>query len=77
MKCRIVKRNTSGCGDVSRFDWYYAQRNIFGVWIDLRHHPFISTYDSYDMHLNTVERWLDDYINGHNPKTEEVVKEYE
>ncbi len=77
MKCRIVKRNTSSTGEVSRFDWYYAQRNILGVWIDLRLHPFISTYDSYDMDLNTVERWLDNYINGHSPATEEVVKTYE
>jgi hypothetical protein len=77
MKYRIVKRNTSGSGEVSKWDWYYAQRNIFGVWVDLRLHPFVSTYDSYDMHLNTVERWLDNYINGKGPKSEEVVKTYE
>jgi hypothetical protein len=76
-KYRIVKRNISGSGVVSRWDWYYAQRNIFGVWIDLRLHPFISTYDAYDMDLNTVERWLNNYINGKGPKTEEVVKTYE
>ncbi len=77
MKYRIVKRNTSSSGDVSRFDWYYAQRNILGIWVDLRFHPFISTYDAYDMDLNTVERWLDNYINGKGPKNEEVVKEYD
>jgi hypothetical protein len=77
MKYRIVKRNTNTLGDITRWDWYYAQRNIFGVWIDLRFHPFISTYDSYDVDLNAVERWLDNHINGKGPKTEEVVKTYE
>ena len=76
MKYRIVKRNTNGNGDITRFDWYYAQRNIFGMWVDLRFHPFISTYDSYDVDLVVVERWLNNYINGLGPKSEEVVKTY-
>lgn len=76
-KYRIVKRNTNSHGDITRFDWYYAQRNIFGVWVDLRFHPFISIYDSYDVDLMVVERWLDNYINGLGPKSEEVVKTYE
>lgn len=77
MKYRIVKRNTTIDGSISRFDWYYAQRNILGLWIDLRFHPFISTYDSYDSDFSIVERWLNNYINGQSPKSEEVVKTYE
>jgi hypothetical protein len=76
-KYRIVKRNTNIVGEIYRFNWYYAQRNILGVWVDLRLHPFISTYDSYDSDLIIVERWLNNYINGKGQKTEEVVKEYE
>jgi hypothetical protein len=78
-KYRIVKRNTNGNGDIDMFGkyWYYAQCNIFGVWVDLRHNPFAETYDSYDSDLIFVERWLNNYINGKGQKTEEVVKEYE
>lgn len=77
MKYRIVKRNTNGYGEIRYSPWYYAQRNILGIWIDLRFHPFADVYDSYDIDYNTVERWLEKYIGGKGPMTEEVVKEYE
>jgi hypothetical protein len=74
---RIVKRNTNALGEIRKYPYYYAQRNILGVWIDLLHHPFINTFNSYDTDLSVVEEWLDDRINGKRSKTEEVVKEYE
>jgi hypothetical protein len=77
MKYRIVKRNFDTRGEVRRWNWYYAQRNIFGIWVDLRLHPFIDTFDSYDMDLNTVERWLNVYISNKGSATEEVVKTYD
>lgn len=78
MKYRIVKRNTNSMGEVRESSWYYAQeRNILGIWVDLRFHPFISTYDSYDIHYGVVEKWLENYIKGKDSPTEEVVKTYD
>jgi hypothetical protein len=90
MKYRIVKRNTTAFGGFSQYlrnlfkgnlirvDRYYAQCNILGVWIDLRYHPFISTYDAYDVHLERVEKWLENHIRrGKESPTQEVVKTYD
>ncbi len=76
-KYRIVKRNTYPSGGISRYPYYYAQRNIFGIWVDLRFHPFADTYNASDMEFDAVERWLNDYIEGNRPQIEEVVKVYE
>jgi hypothetical protein len=77
MKYRIVKRNTTAFGGFSQYLRYYAQCNILGVWIDLRYHPFISTYDAYDVHLERVEKWLENHIRGKESPTQEVVKTYD
>jgi hypothetical protein len=74
MKYRIVKRRV----DRYYFHYaYYAQINIWGIWIDLKYHPFVDAYNAYDMDFDTVERWLKDYIEGKKPVNEEVVKTYD
>jgi hypothetical protein len=76
MKYRIVKRARG-----SRKPWYIAQRKIFGIWVDLRFHPFANVFDSYDMSLNVVERWMENYLKSkikvNEPFTEEVEKTYD
>jgi hypothetical protein len=70
IKYRIVKRK------VNRYYYYYAQTNILGIWVDLRFHPFVDTYDAHDVHFDTVDNWLKDYIKG-KPDVDEVVKTYD
>lgn len=77
MKYRIVKRNRNFLGELSTCPWYYAQRNILGVWIDIRHNPYITAYDSYDDDLVIVEKWLENHIQGKKSPTQEVVKTYD
>jgi hypothetical protein len=84
MKYRIVKRNTNGLGEISKYPWYYAQRNILGVWFDLRYHPLISTYNAFDRNLEVVELWLENHIwkitfgvRSKESPTQEVVKTYD
>jgi hypothetical protein len=78
MKYRIVSRNNSPWDGTYRDSpYYYAQMKVFGMWIDCRYNPFESSYDTYDVELKTVERWVDRQIHGSQPVTEEVVKTYD
>lgn len=78
MKYRIVSRNSTpwdGCyGD---YPYYYAQMNVFGIWIDCRFHPFKSVYDSFDTNLEVVDNWINQQLSNKKPVKEEVVKTYD
>ena len=75
MKYRIVRRNRAISGDYFPDSyWYYAQVNVFGIWIDCHWNPFISDWGSYDTTSESVEQW----IQGRKIKTkQEVVKTYD
>lgn len=79
MKYRIVRRNRAPNGEC--IGWYYAQMNIFGIWIDCRHQFFIDTYNSTDKYLEVVEKWVKDEIKVEDvfkcPVQQEVVKTYD
>lgn len=79
MKYRIVSRNKSPFnGSTLGHPYYYAQFEVFGVWIDCRYNPLVDdTYDCYDTKLSVVERWVNSQIGERLPVEEEVVKTYD
>ena len=79
MKYRIVSRNKSPYSN-STLDYlyYYAQFKVFGKWIDCLYNPFNdSRYDSYDIEIAAVERWVNRQNGQGPPLKEEVVKTYD
>ena len=72
MKYRIVKRHNDNYK-------YYAQKCIFGIWIDCKYFDLISvhSYDSYDDSFEVVRGWIDTKINPQKYPKEEVVEIYE
>lgn len=77
MKYRIVSRNRHLNGDCCSYEYYYAQVNVFGIWIDCHLNPFISTYNSFDTELKVVEEWVQSRIKQKEPVQQEVVKTYD
>jgi hypothetical protein len=78
MKYRIVSRNSSSWdGSYGDYPYYYAQMNVFGIWIDCRFHPFKSVYNSHDPYLETVDKWINQQLSDKKPVKEEVVKTYD
>jgi len=79
MKYRIVSRNKSPhAGNTINCTYYYAQVNVFGVWIDCRYYPFFDdVWDAYDTNFDCVERWVKRQISIKEPMKEEVVKTYD
>jgi hypothetical protein len=77
MKYRIVSRNRLADGQPCYSLYYYAQMNVFGTWIDCNLNPFVDTYDSYDLELKVVERWVNSQLEKKEPLKEEVVKTYD
>ncbi len=78
MKYRIVSRNSSPWdGSYRNYSYYYAQMNVFGIWIDCRFHPFKSVYDSFDTDLEVVDKWINRQLSDKKPVKEEVVKTYD
>ena len=78
MKYRIVCRNKNPWDNYCRdnYSWYYAQFEVFGVWIDCRYNPLVNPYDTFDSELEVVERWVNNKIER-IPRKEEVVKTYD
>ncbi len=78
MKYRIVSRNSSlWDGSYGDYPYYYAQMNVFGIWIDCRFHPFKSVYNSHDPDLEVVDNWINQQLSNKKPVKEEVVKTYD
>jgi hypothetical protein len=78
MKYRIVSRNSWPWGGSYRdYLYYYAQMNVFGIWIDCRFYPFKSVYDSFDTDLEVVDKWINQQLSNMKPVKEEVVKTYD
>jgi len=78
MKYRIVSRNRCPWdGNYIDYPYYYAQMNVFGIWIDCRFHPFKSIYNSHDLDLKTVDNWINQQLSDKKPVKEEVVKTYD
>jgi hypothetical protein len=77
MKYRIVSRNKYADGRPCHHLNYFAQMNVFGTWVDCNLNPFVNTYDSYDMELKVVEKWVNSQLIKKEPLKEEVVKTYD
>lgn len=77
MKYRIVSRNKKPSGEHSNYPWFYAQMEVFGIWVDCRFHPMKESYNSYDANAETVDMWINSQIAENEPMKEEVVKTYD
>lgn len=77
MKYRIVSRNRLPDGEPCYSLYYYAQMNVLGTWVDCHLNPFVNTYDSYDLELKVVEKWVNFQFKKKDPLKEEVVKTYD
>jgi hypothetical protein len=61
----------------SRREWYYAQMNVLGIWIDCNFNPFVDTWNASDADFKEVEEWIQNRIKGNSPIQQEVVKTYD
>ena len=77
MKYRIVSRNRLANGEPCYSLYYYAQMKVFGTWIDCHLNPFVVAYDSYDIELSVVEKWVDFQLKKKESLKENVVKTYD